>query len=1065
MIKKFLLSVLILISFGELISQNNNTVKNEKFKVNTLEYKKSIDEFKKLYNLNDDELYRFKHFNRWNHFWGNRINAEGKIDINEIYKEIKTQEKRERNNQLLTSNINWEPFGPFNSPANDEGLGRINVIKFHPQNSSIIYVGAATGGAWVSYDNAKTWQLLPTTDYLSLSISDIEISNTNPNVIYLATSDANAANGINGPVYGVGILKSTNGGQSFFPTNKFYTLDENVFTTSMAIHPEDDNTLWVGTDNGVYKSTDGGQSFKNTGPAFFVKDIELHPTNPDIVYISAHNRSQEIARVYKSTNAGETWTLVQSYGNAIRAEIAVTKSNPNRIVSLVSQDFPYSFHSLNLSDDAGDTWEVMSDSTNPNILGRNNGDYPSQNTSLPDQGWYDLCVAINPKNPDQVITGGIWLWKSENAGGSFEETVNDYHVDQHYIQYTPSGDTAYIGNDGGIYRYIPSTGKIEFVGEGMNITQFYKLSVNNQNINMVVAGAQDNNTMLKRANGNWYNVRGGDGMDCHFDPKDPKYVYVSSQNGNFGYSTNGGDNFRQSISRFNTNGEEGAWVTPFAVDPQKTGYVYVGYYNVWRNTNHGKSSSWEKISDFGTNSSLQILTIAKSNSDYIYCSEGGSIRYTSNGGQNWNILSNPGGNISDITVHPTNPERIYVTISNYNRSNKVFEYDPTLKKWNNLTGNLPNIPVNTIKIQEDSPDRIFIGTDIGVYYSDYNSRYWERYGKGLPYTLVSDIELIENENKIYISSYGRGIWSADLIDCNYSKLEVDINGENEFCRGDSVELVYKGSFNDPNEILWSTGETGVSIWVKEQGSYSVARKVTENCTAKSNFIEVNLRSTVDVNLRSSKGDTICVGDSTRLSANFGQKEYIWFDGSTGLSKWVKEPGTYTIQVLNNNGCYSYDTITISQRILEKPEIELIDSVLHVNTDKFVQWYFNGEFVDGANSSTFKPELDGEVFVEVREGGCSEFSDKFTYNINSVILSNILSIYPNPSNGEFSIELKNDQVLNSINIFDANGNLVYSNNKNIKNQFKINLDNVSSGIYILKLTIDNIEYTTSIGITR
>lgn len=1047
-------------------SFSQDSLKTQKLNKNETEsYSKAIKEFKDLYNKSEDELKKYKHFNRWNHFWGKRINSEGSPDIKEIMREIKLNEAKERQNKLLTSNINWEAFGPFNSPVNDEGLGRINVIEFHPNNTSIIYIGSATGGAWVTTNKGQTWSILPTTDYLSLSISDIEISKNNPNIIYISTSDANAANGVNGPVYGIGVLKSTDGGKSFNPTDKFYRLDERFFTSSLEIHPDNDNIVWVGTDRGVYKTTDGGLTFVNLGPNMFVKDIELHPTNPDIVYITSHSRQQEIARVYRSENGGEDWELAQSYGDAVRAEIAITPANPDRIVSLVSQDFPYSFHSLNVSDDAGKTWEIMSDSTNPNILGRSNGDYPPVDASTPDQGWYDLCVGINPTNDEEIITGGIWLWESMNSGGHFTEIVDDYHVDQHYIKYVPTGDTVYIANDGGLYRYIPKSNSMQFVSEGMNITQYYKFSVNHENINMVVAGSQDNNSMLKRANGNWYNVRGGDGMDCHFDPKDPNYVYVSSQYGNFGYSTNGGDNFRQSISRFNTDGEEGDWVTPFAVDPQKTGYVYVGYYNVWRNTNHGARNDWEKISDFGTNSPLEILSISKSNSDYIYCSEGGSIRITTNGGDTWSLLPNPGGNVTDIEVHPTIPDKIYVTISNYIQRIKVFEYDPVNKKWNNLSGNLPNVPINTIRYQENSPDRLFVGTDIGVYYTDYNSRYWERYGKGLPYTLVSDIDIMEDDIKIFISTYGRGIWSADLIDCNYAELQIDKEGENEFCRGDSIKLIYNGSFNDPNEIRWSTGETGLSIWVKEEGSYSVARKVSDNCTAKSNFIEINLRSTVDVNLRSSKGDTICVGDSTRLSANFGQREYIWDDGTTGLSKWVKEPGTYSIKVLNNNGCYSFDTITISQRVIEKPEITLIDSVLEVNTNSFVQWYFNGEFVDGANSSTFKPEIDGEVFVEVRQSGCSEFSEVFFYNVNSVDLSDFVKIYPNPSNGEFSIELSEPNLIQDISIFDINGINVYSKSNYLKNRLDLKLNGLSNGSYIMKLKINNQIYSTKIVINR
>lgn len=1068
---KFLLKIVLFSLFvSNSFSQAKLTEKERlMYNVQTEEYQKGIEFYKNMYNLDTDDLTENKHFQRWNYFWGTKINSTDKPDIKEILQEIQNEELKSKQNQLLTSGINWEAVGPFITPENNDGLGRINVIRFHPQNSRIIYVGAATGGAWVSYDNAATWQILPTTDFLSLSVSDIRISKNNPNLIYIATSDANAASGIAGAVYGVGLLKSTNGGQSFHQTGKFYELSDRVFTSKIMLHPDNDDIIWVATNNGVHKSTDGGESFSNIGPQVFVKDIELHPTNPDIMYISTMNLGGGVARVYKSEEGGANWKIVQSYSDAVRAELSVTPAMPDRVVSIVSQTRPFSFHSFNTSDDSGETWSVQSHKDNHlNVLGRNRGVYPPADTRVSDQGWYDLCVGIGPKNPNFTIVGGITIWQSGNTGRNFQELVGDYHVDQHYFEFTPSGDTIYIGNDGGIYRFVPSRGSMKFVTNGMNITQFYKHSVNPNNNNMVIAGAQDNSSILKRTDGKWYMVRGGDGMDCHFDPKDPRYVYASSQNGNFSYSTNTGESFRSSIQRNATN-EEAAWVTPMAVDPIKTGFVYAGYQNVWRSTTHGNATSWQRISDFGSSSTLKIIAISKSNSDYIYVSDGGSIRYTTNAGNSWQLLPPPTGSLTGIEVHPENPEKIYVTSSNYTRATKVFEYDPTEKKWMNISGNLPNVPVNAIKFQEDSPNRLFIGTDIGVYYTDYDSRYWERYGKGLPFTLVSDIDIQVNTNKIFISTYGRGIWSADLIDCNLAKLEIELIGENEFCFGDSVEVRLKSQVNNPNDILWSTGERGSSIWVKDRGSYSVIGSSSGNCSQKSNFVEVNTMNVTEVNLRSSKGLFLCAGDSTRLSANFGQPEYIWDNGDTGLGRWVYKPGTYHIKVRNNNGCFSFDTITIEEKIIEVPEIELIDDVLSSTVKTNIQWYWNGEPVEGANSSTFLPERNGEITVEHRDGVCSEFSEPYFFDQASVKASDLFSIYPNPSQGIVNIQFKEQITGNlGIELIDIKGNKVDFSNSisfNSNGLIELNLTDFIDGTYLITVSLNNQVFTSKIILNK
>lgn len=1068
---KYFVQIITFSLFSTIAFSQVKLTENEKLLLNvqTSEYEKGVEFYKNMYNLDSEDFTTNKHFQRWNYFWGKRLNSQTQPDINEVLKEINSEQIKAKQNQLLTSGINWEAFGPFITPENNDGLGRINVIRFHPQNSRIIYVGAATGGAWVSYDNAQTWNLLPTTDFLSLSVSDIRISKNNPNIIYIATSDANAASAIIGPVYGVGLLKSTNGGQSFNATGKFHDLSDRVFTSKVMLHPENDDILWVATNSGVYKSTDGGDNFDNIGPQVFVKDIELHPTNPDIIYISTLNMGGSVATVYKSEEGGNNWKVVQSYSDAVRAELAVTPAMPNRLVSIVSQTRPFSFHSYNYSEDSGENWTLQSHKDNHvNVLGRNRGVYPPPDTRVTDQGWFDLCVALSPKNPNYTMVGGITLWQSGNTGRNFQELIGDYHVDQHYIEFTPTGDTMYIGNDGGIYRFIPSTGNLQFVTNGMNITQFYKHSVNPNNNNMVIGGSQDNSSILKRTDGKWYLVRGGDGMDCHFDPKDPRYVYASSQNGNFSYSTNTGTSFRSSISR-NFTDEEAAWVTPMAIDPIKTGYVYAGYENVWRSTTHGNANSWERISNFGSTSTLEIIAISKSNSDYIYVSDGGSIRYTTNAGSSWQILPSPTSSLTGIEVHPENPEKIYVTASNYTRANKVFEYNSIEKKWDNISGNLPNVPVNVIKFQEDSPNRLFIGTDIGVYYTDYDSRYWERYGKGLPFTLVNDIDIQVNTNKIFIASYGRGIWSADLINCNLEKLEIELLGDQEFCFGDSVEVRLVSQVDNPEEILWSTGEKGPSIWVKDKGSYAVVGSSFGNCNQKSNFIEINTISVVEVNLRSTKGEFLCLGDSTRLSANFGQPEYIWENGQTGLGRWVYEPGTYSIKVRNNNGCFSYDTITIREKNIEVPTIELIDEVLSTSVPGNIQWYFNGIAVEGANSSTFIPEENGDVTVEHIDGACSELSDAYFYNMASVKASELFKVYPNPSKGIVNIQLTEKVTTNvKVELVDLNGNKVDFSNVNLfksNGLIELNLTEFIDGAYLINIKVNNQIFTSKILLNK
>lgn len=1051
-------SIYLLMLSNVLISKDKLTIQEkESFNVKSQRYEDALFDLKNSLNVELEELKKNKHFQRWDYFYGQRINTESKPDLNSILKEINLNENLNPKNQLLTSFINWEAIGPFNSPKNDIGLGRINVVKLHPFNSEIIYVGTASGGAWVSKDNAKTWELLPTTDYLSSSCSDIAISIINPNIIYLATSDVNSKNSISGEIYGIGILKSTDGGKSFYPTSKFHTLDENIFTNCIELNYNNDSILYVGTNKGVNISRDAGISFKIVGPNLYVNDLEIHPTNPNIIYFTTIESAKNLVKIYRTTDAGENWEIIQEYENADRAEITTSKSNPDMLVSIVAHSKFSSFHSFNLSVDKGETWNVQSNKDNHlNVLGRYKGLYP---TTYSDQGWYDLCVGINPKNSNDVMVGGITLWSSSNKGEKFDELILNYHVDQHYIEYTPSGDTVYFANDGGLYRFIPKSNSYEFVSNGQNITQFYKLSVNPDNLEMVIAGAQDNNTMLKRANSNWYNVRSGDGMDCHFDFKDPRYIYASSQYGSVAYSSNGGDNFKESINTSIEDGEQAAWVTPIVIDPVKSGVLYVGYSNIWKNDNYGEQSSWKKISNFGLDFTIKVLAVSKSTPQYIYCSSGGNIHFTSDGGNSWNLIEKKlSSNVTGIAIHPNDPKKFYISLNSYSDESKVFEYDYKNNQWINLSGNLPNVPINTIVYQDNSPNRIFVGTDIGLYYSEYNTNYWEKYGKGLPYTIVTDIDLNYENKKLFVSTYGRGLWASELIDCNYPQNTIQsFDGSNMFCIGDSILLQVSDNGNKPDEIIWSNGKKGNEIWVKDENTYyAVLHFNSTNCKLRTNEIKTKFLSLPFVKIVSSKGDSICTGDSTKLSVNFGYKSYNWNDSITKSTRWVSKAGKYSVEVYNSNGCFDTDTITIYEKYLEKPKIIPLNNILTVDFSKNIQWYINDNLIENANSSTFKPDYDGEIKVEINDGICSRFSDIYNYYLNSITISNRISIFPNPTNGRILIKVNDDDVINEIKVTDMFGielNIkpLYLNNKK---EIELDLKSFTSGIYLIKLKLNN-----------
>ena len=131
---------------------------------------------------------------------------------------------------------------------------------------------------------------------------------------------------------------------------------------------------------------------------------------------------------------------------------------------------------------------------------------------------------------------------------------------------------------------------------------------------------------------------------------------------------------------------------------------------------------------------------------------------TTNSGQSWTSIKPglPNYNISDVTVSDNDPNRLWVTMSEYNASNKVFESTNGGATWTNITGtNLPNLPVNCIVHQANANEDLYIGTDIGVYHKDNTMSDWAPYKNGLPNVVVNELEIHYPTNRIRAATFGR----------------------------------------------------------------------------------------------------------------------------------------------------------------------------------------------------------------------------------------------------------------------------------------------------------------------
>ncbi len=1000
--------IIILISFinGISFGQQKYILEIEKSaNPNFYEIQKAMNSYWE--QIPESERKGWKNFKRWESFWERRVYPTGEFpDATKILQEWQKFQGK-KNNNTIQATEEWKLLGPILNPSSvgntrNQGIGRINRIRFQPDNDNIIWAGAAAGGVWKSVDGGKNWWSPPFTQFLSIGVSDIAIAERNPNIVYVATGDCEPSYSA---YYSIGLIKTTNGGTNWEVTNLKYSLDNLNNVNRVLVHPDNPNIVIAGTNKGIYKSTDGGNSWGlKEGGKFFI-DMEFMPGNPNIVYSSTKSWSGN-NYIYKSSDNGDTWKIVQTYQGSLRVALAVTRFEPLFVYAVVAS-LDRGFKQLSVSVDGGENWDIVSNrETAKNILGWQDGGPNDHYESSYGQGEYDLCITVSPNNPYEVYVGGVNVWKSQNGGQTFTLTTHWYggyqkpfiHADQHDLVFANSSNVLFAAHDGGIDKSTDGGFNWTNLSDGLSISQFYRLGCSVTNPNLIIAGSQDNGTRRFKNDG-WMGVYAGDGMEAAIDPTNENRMYASNPNGELKRSANGGDYFSHMIGEAETD-DKGDWITPFIINPVNTSVLYAGYNDVWRLTNYG--TGHQKISNFGGNQNLFSLAIAPSDTNTLYAASIGDLHVTKDGGKNWTKKIYSGGPISYIAVDPANPNRVWITKSNYSSGNKVFEYDGAT--WKNISGNLPNVPVNCVVYQNGSPDRLYVGTDIGVFYSDYGSSYWEPFGIGLPNVIVQELEIQYSANKLRAATFGRGIWEADLMDCNLPQPQVNVIGETSFCDGDSVILEIANGFSD---YIWSNGETSKRITIKQSGTYSVLINDPSGCKAKSKAIDVLVKTVNNLNITPVGKHPMCFGDSVQLSASLGFQSYLWSTGETTRKITVTNPGLYSVTGTTAGGCPAYAEFLV-EISPAKPTISRYRNTLTASESAGYQWYLNGNKITGATQQSYKITSAGVYKVVVFDtDSCTNESDsidvivgvdEINYSTHSV------TIQPNPGAGLYNVKI-------------------------------------------------------------
>ncbi len=749
---------------------------------------KSEFQINKAVNFSEREQYR------WNVFQESNLNY------------LSLSEK-----QLVSE---WINLGPNTI---DLHSGRMTCHAFDPVNPDILWAGSAMGGIWRTTNGGELWE--PMTDELpSMIISDLEVCPVNGNIILAGTGNDRFLSITMGP--GVGVLKSTDNGETWYQTNFNYSLGQNISVLKLVWKPGSVDSVYMAASNGIWLSTDAGENWSllRSGRASALV-IDQTSTNNLYSVIRAEG-------VIKSTDLGITWNVLTNgipQSSAIGfSSLAISISNPEILLASLSDANNFGPIGLYKTTDGGESWNQIT--TAPKALCA-----PYDTTSC--YGWFVNVVGINPFDPEIIHYGGITNWRSTNGGISWTQ-VDVYnapspnypgrtYVDQWDIGFPPAdSNIVYAFNDGGVQRSTNKGAAWDKMNNGLVTALIHRIASSPTDTNLIIGGFQDHGLQkLINTNGNtkWTRWSDNDGTNVIIDPNNNNIFYGDYFVGHHRKSTNGGASPTSTFPINNGITESGILIAPLIMHPTVSTTLFTASTaKIYKTTNGG--NLWIPVANIPN---VNTLAVDQINPDIIYAhaytNTSWSVWRSTNGGTDWISLNNssrPTWRVTDLEVDPSVSGTLYATRNsaslNQDHIKKSTDFGET---WTNITNNLPDIFVYALTISPYNSSHIYLATELGVYASTNGGNEWFPFNEGLPIVRTYDIHYHPLDRTIRIATIGRGAWKTKAID-----LATDIEDDFTELPGDfKLYQNYPNPFNPSTQIKFDLQkESKVKIYIYDE---------------------------------------------------------------------------------------------------------------------------------------------------------------------------------------------------------------------------------------------------------
>ncbi len=926
----------------------------------------------------------------------------------------------------------WREEGPRTPQTGIDkrfsGSGRVNCIAISHTEPNKIWAGAASGGLWKSTNRGEEWAVVPFTEFLSIGISDIQISKSDPNIMYAATGDVNGGSFFG--CYSIGLIKSTDAGNSWDFVDLNINYEDEIFISKVLIDPKNANIVYMATSNSILKTTDGGISWIEILDGYIFRDLMFKPDDSKTIYATTYSVSGKTF-IFMSDDGGDSWYIVKQLDNVSRIKLATTPLAPDYLLALCVDSRSNGFGGLYLSRSAGIAWEkLLDDGTDYNYL-------------VEAQGFFNLVLEFSRQYRDVYYIGGVWLYQGDIKSNIFVEAPEYIHVDQHDIKFNPNDKYYYLANDGGVYRFKEGFYNIENISSNLGITQFYRIGLHPYSSEIFYGGSQDNN-LYRYFYDDWQFFWGGDGMESFLDPRNPSLVYYSTQRGNL-FSTELGPLWVNQTERR-------PWVTSFLMHPLNNDVLFCGYENVWRSSNRGYD--WERISDFQDSITITSIALSSNDSNSIYASNARKVYKSSDAGKNWNVIYESNKTVNWLKEYDN---MLWLALGNFDETKRVLLYYQ--ENIENHTFNLPNIPINCIEI-DTLTGRVYIGTDFGVFDKLPKDTIWQLSGKGLPAVIINELEIHYASGRLFAATFGRGIWSMPLFDCTIENPKISTTEQTFICPNQDL-LLYVESPNQNYTYIWQDGRRGESLAVSNSGVYYVSAISNDGCAAASDTIFISKINGIDISVFLLSQNPICIGDTAKLLASFRTnqaiKEQGWSDGQSAMQGRFTSAGNYYYFLKDAFNCiHSSDTVSIKVNPLpEKPNITKQGNWLISSPAHKYSWYRNGVKLSDYTGQMLHINQFGSYVVVVSDSNfCFNQSEPFALNFGLENEQFQYRLYPNPFVSEINLELNLLEESDvKIMLFNSIGQLAYKANyeKMIGYRFeKIDLSHLAQSTYFIRI---------------